>query len=148
MGADTGLTVYYWPGFLGRSSPIVYMLIDSGVQFTQKTPNDLTVLKKEGFAVPCVQEGELFVTQTCACMQYLAERDGVNKQCDNAQDKAKAAQLALDAADISSECFSKKGGMLEGDSPRLGSWMKYLEEQYSMVEGPFRFGAEPKYCDY
>ena len=44
-------------------------------------------------------------------MQYLAERCGAG--LDSAQDKAKAVQLALDAADISSEIFSKKGKMIE-----------------------------------
>jgi len=126
------------------------MLVDNDVQFARKNcPVDIPQLKTDGFAVPAIQEGDFTITQTCACMQYLAERCGAG--LDSAQDKAKAAQLALDAADITTEVFSKKAVFIEkkdGGPSRMETWMNHLEAQYGMVEGAFRFGDEPKYCDY
>merc|ERR1739838_527313 len=67
-------------------------------------------------------------------------------------DKAKSGQLMLDGLDILNEVMTKqKGYIVEGEDgapSRFGVWMAYMEEQYKMVEGKFRFGDSATPCDW
>ena len=94
--------VYYHENISGRAQGAFMLLADGGVEYERKTPADIT--DPTVFAVPAVECGGHWRSQTLAVVRFIAERIGYEVPIHLS---SLAEKLCLDIADVWSEVYGQ-----------------------------------------
>jgi len=118
--------VFYWPGFTGRSEPILALLTHMNQEY--ELSSDVMGMKKNHpnlFACPIYDDGATVLSQTVAIMFHLGKKYNLMPA-----NESEALKVSLDLADIWAEAYNAKKSFDDGKSfceGRLGMWLDALE---------------------
>jgi len=148
MSTSPDYTVYYLPGFGGRSEPILTLLLDAGKHYTLS--NDVKGFldhHPKVFACPVVVDHKnngFVLSQTVAILSYLGKKLGY--YCP--ENDARGLQLSMCMSDIWSESYESRKGADCGAAflkDRLPKWLSVFE---ASIQGKYFLGDKLTFVDF